>query len=348
MQQIPLVDVRTGGPIAHARARADAAATLRDACLKPVPRWSHACLAPLDRVASRWLQRSASCYLNDLESVAAILGFPGAVALNLSYLFACTTSAEAKKEGTPALRRSLDWPFRGLGKFVEVAWQAGPAGDFYNVTWPGAVGVLTAMAPGRFCAAINQAPMRRRGRGPLTLPYDFALNLRNALSRENGWPPDHLLRFAFESCANFAEAIRLLAREPVARPVLYTIAGTAPEEIALVERTEREARVFRGPVVVANDWQQPRMGWEARMGYANNQARMSVMRALPSDASRFQWVAPPVLNPTTRIAVEMSAAGAGELAARGYERTPWRSLPEQATGDFCLHESPVKNSEGPG
>ena len=33
--------------------------------------------------------------------------------------------------------------------------------------------VLTAMAPGRFCAAIHQAPMRRHG---LTLPGDWLKN----------------------------------------------------------------------------------------------------------------------------------------------------------------------------
>ncbi|PWB82884.1 MAG: hypothetical protein C3F11_09560 [Methylocystaceae bacterium] len=336
MQQIPFVDVRDGGPIAHAKARAAAAAALRDACLAPVPRWSHVCLAPIDRLASAWLRKSASHYLGDLESIAEILGFHGAVTLNMSYLFACTTSADSRGSDAPILRRSLDWPFRGLGKCVEIAWQSGPAGHFYNVTWPGAVGVLTAMAPGRFAAVINQAPMLRRGRGPLTFPYDFALNLHNALAQENGWPPDHLLRLAFETCASFEEAIALLAREPLARPVLFTLTGTAPGEIALIERTEREARVLRGPVVVANDWQEPREGWRARMGYENNEARKSVLRLTPARAPSFQWVVPPVLNHTTRLVVEMSAAGAGELVARGYECAPWRNLPEPATKDFRL------------
>lgn len=341
MRQIPLVDVREGGPIAHARARTAAATALRDACLAFVPRWSHVCLAPIDRLASAWLRKSASRYLSDLERIAEILDFHGAVTLNMSYLFACTTSAHSAESGAPTLRRSLDWPFRGLGKGVEIAWQAGPAGPFYNVTWPGAVGVLTAMAPGRFAAVINQAPMLRRGSGPMSYPYDFALNLRNALAQENGWPPDHLLRFAFETCATFEEAVALLAREPLARPVLFTVTGTAPDEIALVERTEREARVLRGPVVVANDWQEPRDGWRARMGFENNEARKNLLRETPASAPRFQWAVPPVLNHTTRLVVEMSAAGAGELVARGYECAPWRKLPEPATKDFRLADGGV-------
>ncbi len=342
MNLIPLLDVRRGGPIAHTRARIDAAASLREACLAPVPRWSrHICLSSIDRIAARWLRSSVSTYVDDLERVAEILGFPGALTLNMSYLFACTTSAANGPEGAPILRRSLDWPFAGLGRGVEVAWQAGPAGEFYNVTWPGAVGVLTAMAPGRFCAVINQAPMRRRTQSPIGLPYDAAINIGNALLREDGWPPDHLLRRAFETCASFEEAIELLSREPLARPALFTLTGAADRELALVERTEREALVLRGPVTVANDWQSPRPGWNGRMGFENNEARKASIRGFAPGWPVFRWAVPPVLNPTTRLVVEMSAAGKGELHARGYEAASWQSLPKPATADFTLREASV-------
>jgi hypothetical protein len=340
MNLIPLLDVRCGGPIAHTRARIHAAARLREACLAPVPRWSrHFCLASIDRIAAKWLRSSVSTYVEDLERISEILGFPGALTLNMSYLFACTTSAAARPDGIPVLRRSLDWPFAGLGRGVEVAWQAGSAGEFYNVTWPGAVGVLTAMAPGRFCAVINQAPMRRRIQGPLGLPYDAAVNIANALMREDGWPPDHLLRRAFETCATFEDAIELLSREPLARPALFTLTGAAPGEMAVVERTEREALVVRGPVTVANDWQSPKPGWNGRMGLENNEARKTAMNGFVPGGGAFRWAVPPVLNPTTRLVVEMSAAGAGELSARGYEAASWNSLPKPATADFTLHEA---------
>jgi hypothetical protein len=340
MNAIPLVDVREGGPIAHTRARIAAAAALREACLKPTPRWGRdLCLQSLDRIAAKWLRSSVSLYREDLERVAEILGFPGALALNMSYLFACTTSAAPRDDGAPILRRTLDWPFGGLGRGVEIAWQAGPAGEFYNVTWPGAVGVLTAMAPGRFCAVINQAPMRRRTRGLALYAVDAVINIATALAREDGWPPDHLLRYAFETCETFEAAIALLGREPLARPAIFTLTGAAPGEMAVVERTEREARVLRGPGIVANDWQERRAGWKGRMGYANNQARCSAIRAVEPGGSAFRWIAPPVLNPTTRLAVEMSAAGPGELVARGYETSCWRLLPTPATKDFYLDEA---------
>lgn len=338
MNPIPLMDIRDGGPVAHARARIGAVAALRESCLAPVPRWSHGCLRPLDRIAGNWLRRSASAYRSELEAIAALLGFPGTLTLNLSYLFACTTAADPGVGGAPVLRRALDWPFHGLGRGVEVAWQQGVAGEFYNVTWPGAVGALNAMAPGRFCAVINQAPMRRRTSGFVGLPFDAAINFGDALRRGDGWPPDHLLRLAFETCPDFEAAIELLAREPLARPALFTVTGVAPHEMAVIERTEHMARVIRGPVVVANDWQTPQAGWNARMGFENNEARKATLRTIKPGGALFDWAVAPVLNGTTRLVVEMSAAGAGELVARGYESATMRGTPHVATKDFRLHE----------
>ncbi|BDV40210.1 hypothetical protein [Methylocystis bryophila] len=340
VNHIPFVDVREGGPIAHALSRPEAAAALRDYCVAPMPSWGRGvCLTSIDRLAERWLKSSISAYRDELQLVATILGFPGTLTLNMSYLFACTTSASLSADGRPMIRRTLDWPFGGLGRCVEIAWQAGPAGEFYNATWPGAVGVLSATAPGRFCAVINQAPMRRRAPGLLALPLDASINIAQALLREDGWPPDHLLRYAFETCETFEDAIRLLSQEPLARPAIFTLAGVAPEEIAVVERTEREAHVMRGPVIVANDWQTPRRGWKGRMGPQNNEDRRRSIAATRSDAERFSWVIPPVLNPTTRLAVEMSASAGGKLVARGYETACWRNVSKPATRDFDLSDA---------
>lgn len=343
MKPLPFFDVRDLRAGEYASLRAEAAAALRDACLAYAPRWSHVCLRPIDGLVAHWLKRSASAYRAELEHVAATLAFPGALTLNMAYLFACTTSADALDAGAPILRRTLDWPFQGLGRCAEVALQTGPAGDFYNVTWPGAVGVLTAMAPGRFCAAINQAPMRRRTCGLVAKPFDIAVNLRAAFRGEGGWPPDHLLRLAFESCATFEDAVAMLAREPLARPTLFTLTGARPGEMALIERTEDEARILRGPVVVVNDWQTRAPGWAARMGLAGNMARAKAMRERPPGGVPFDWVSAPILNRTTRLAVEMSAVGEGSLAARGYEYSPRLRSSVAATQDFHLAcESPAR------
>ena len=339
MDRIPFIDVRQGGPIAHVKQRIQTAIALRDACLAPIPNWGYGLLSPIDYIASARLRRSASCYRDELECIVSYLGFPGAMTMNLSYLFACTTAAELDRYNRPRIRRSLDWPFHGLGKCVEVAWQEGPAGTYFNVTWPGSVGVLNAVAPGRFAAVINAAPMQRRIKGILGLPYDIAMNIRQALTSSDDWPPDHLLRFVFDHCDSFEDAIEVLRVEPLTRPVLFTIVGVKTHEIAVIERTERQGRVIRGPITVANDWQKPENGWKARMGHENNISRRRILETSDVNAEPFSWVKPPVLNKLTRLAVEMSANSNGELIARGYEAGSWHQLPVPATADFHLHEN---------
>jgi hypothetical protein len=75
------------------------------------------------------------------------------------------------------------------------------------------------------------------------------------------------------------------------------------------------------------------------MGTAGNVARRAAMHARPPGGPAFSWVVAPVLNGTTRLAVEMSAAGCGEMAVRGYEYAPLRGVCEPATHDFYLHAS---------
>jgi hypothetical protein len=95
--------------------------------------------------------------------------------LNGSYQWACTSLAR-EEDGVPWLARTLDWPFPGLGRHTDVVHAKGPAGEYFSITWPGYAGVLTAMAPCRFAACINQAPMWRRTRHPWLRFYDLAAN----------------------------------------------------------------------------------------------------------------------------------------------------------------------------
>ena len=158
LASIPVVDVREGGALRHAREGRDSALALRNAAISWFPKFTLPLAPVLDGVARRWLTRSQSPYVEEVRAVAAVLGFPGIWFLNGSYQWSCTALAR-DEDGTPWLARTLDWPFPGLGRFVELARMQGPAGEFINVTWPGYVGVLTALAPGRFGAAINQGPI---------------------------------------------------------------------------------------------------------------------------------------------------------------------------------------------
>jgi hypothetical protein len=342
LNSIPIVDVRDGGPVRHALERPARARALREEALGWFPRSLLPLTPALDRLAREWLTHSHAPYVADIAAIAAALGFPGIWFLNNSYQWCCTALAR-EQDAAPWLVRTLDWPCDGLGRHVEVARMAGPAGEFFNVTWPGFVGVLTAMAPGRFAAAINQAPLRRRTRHRWLRPVDLAANAVATFVRVRHMPPDHLLRLAFETCASYAEARRLLERVPVARPVIFTLAGCAEGERCLIERTE-EGYATHDDVVAANDWRHGDDAWEARVGghillsatfeqaAANSRARRDALAdwrgGFPTRG--FEWVAAPVLNPYTRVAVEMCPR-AGALRVVGYERAAPGDLPTPVT-----------------
>jgi hypothetical protein len=319
---IPLIDAR-----ADPLALADPAAVraLRDAVFGSLKMAILPALPLADRIARRWLARSASPYLAELDVMARRTGVAGIYAINISYEYGCTTLARSDAPGrAPTLRRTLDWPFLGLGRAAIVAHRAGPAGDFYDVTWPGAAGTLTAMAPGRFAAAINQAPLFRRTRANLLRPVDYVRNLSRTLRRERGMPPLHLLRHTFETARDFSQALEMLTRIELARPVLFTLVGCAADEIAVVERRERDATVHLGEGSVANDWRTTQAGWEARPCSLPDRQLDSVVRratieqAVTGFAEPFGWLVPPVRNWDTRLAVEMNPRE-GWLEALGFE-----------------------------
>jgi hypothetical protein len=339
---IPLTDIRAGGPVRHAvegRARARA---LRDDCLTWLLPPVRMLLPAMDALTRRWLKRSCSPYVAEIESVAAALGFPGVWFLNGTYEWGCTAVAR-DEDGGPWLARTLDWPYPGLGRHLEVARMRGAAGEFFNVTWPGYAGSLTASAPGRFAAVINQAPLWRRTSKPWLRPYDLAVNaLRTWHVRF--CPPDHLLRQVFEICRDFAEAKHRLEAVPIARPAIFTLIGCMPGERCVIERTEESFATRVDDTSAANDWLHGSKPWEARVAAkllltssyeeaaAHSRARREALWSWPQPFARadLAWVVPPVLNPFTRCAVEMCPAR-GTMRAAGYELEPGNDLPRRVT-----------------
>jgi hypothetical protein len=297
-----------------------------------------ALLPAMDSVTRRWLVQSHSFYADEIEAIAAELGFSGIWFLNGCYQWGCTALSR-EQDGVCWIARTLDWPFAGLGRHVEITHLQGPAGEFYNVTWPGYVGVLTASAPGRFAACINQGPMLRRTSRPWLRPYDMILNARHTWSIRY-IPPDHLLRNVFETCTTFTEAKYRLETTPIARPVIYTLAGCHPDERCVIERTLDGFSSRSDDTSAANDWLPSRPSWEARVAAealftrgsdeaAENSRRRRQQLAVWAGAfgTEFDWVTPPVLNSQTRIAVEMCPANA-VLRVMGYEQPAALELPE--------------------
>ena len=339
---ISVIDVRHGGPLRHAREKAAEARALRDACLAIFPRAVRPALPLVDRAARRWLRRSGSPYVGEIEQIAGALGFSGVWLLNASYQWACTALAR-EEGGAPWMVRTLDWPFQGLGRHAEVARMSGEAGEFFNITWPGYVGALTAMAPFRFAAAINQAPMRRWTAHRWLRLCDFARNGIATWACHGYIPPDQLLRQVFEHCGSYADARRMLETMPVARPVIFTLVGCATGERCVIERTEAGFITREDNTSAANDWVPERPAWEGRIGTRRflissfaeaagySRARRESLRDWQGllAAPGFDWVRPPVLNPYTRLAVAMCPA-AGILRVVGYDVTG-AELPEPVT-----------------
>jgi len=342
---IPVFDIRAGGPARYAIEARERSRALRDGCLTFLPPPARLLLPLLDRLTRQWLGRSRSPYVAEIETIAAELGFSGIWFLNGCYEWGCTAAAR-DEDGAPWLARTLDWPFHGLGRRLEIARMRGAAGEFLNVTWPGYVGTLTATAPGRFAAAINQAPLYRRTRRPWLRPLDIAVNAVRTWPLDFR-PPDHLLREVFESCDDFAAARRRLETTPVARPVIYTLVGCRRGERCVIERTEQDFVSRADDTTAANDWQHSAGPWEARVpsnvlwtrpwaeAAARSRARSGALAAWPQPFARgdFAWVMPPVLNHFTRLAVEMCPARA-TLRAVGYELAPGGELP-QPVAQMC-------------
>jgi hypothetical protein len=315
---------------------------LVDECLRFLPRAMAPLVPMLDEAARRWLTRSCSPFVSEIAQIAEMLGFPGVWLLNGSYQWGCTALAR-EEDGAPWLARTLDWPFAGLGRHADVVHNQRSSGDYFNVTWPGYAGVLTAMAPYRFAACINQAPMWRRTRHPWLRSYDLAANGIHTWVNIRFMPPDQLLRQVFETCDTYAVARRMLETTPVARPAIFMLVGCAPGERCVIERTESDFKTREGETGAANDWAPRRPMWEARVAAthfltsspeeaaARCRARYDALVGWDGLLSEggFDWVKLPVLNPYTRLAITMSPSRA-ILRVAGYEMLD-SDLPKQVT-----------------
>src|ERR1700760_872710 len=118
---IPIVDVREGGPVRHAQENLARARALREACISFLPSFAGGpIIAALDGISRAWLKRSPSPYVDEVAAIAKSLDGPGVWFLNSSYQWGCTTLAR-EEGGVNWLVRTLDWPFRGIGRHAEVA-----------------------------------------------------------------------------------------------------------------------------------------------------------------------------------------------------------------------------------
>ena len=114
LQPVPVIDVGEGGPLRHAELYRLRARELRDDCLRALPAVAAPLVPALDAAARRWLSRSCSPYVSEIDQIAATLGFSGIWLLNGSYQWGCTALAR-EEEGRHGSRARLIGHFRGSG-----------------------------------------------------------------------------------------------------------------------------------------------------------------------------------------------------------------------------------------
>jgi acid ceramidase len=115
------------------------------------------------------------------------------------------------------------------------------AGSFKAVSLPGMVGVLSGVAKGRFSITINSKEDRN-----------------HIVPNFGGWGATLLLRWIFESCSSYEEALRELKRAPAFVPFYATVVGPKRGQAAVVEVNKNgKNRVYKQPgfpVAVGNHY----------------------------------------------------------------------------------------------
>lgn len=336
---IPVFDARMCGPVGHAKARRSQMDALQEACLGPLTPAASGLIHLADLLARDWLSRCHSACYADLKEIAALAKRPGLYLLNSAYEWGCTTLAAPSNTGLSArLLRTLDWDFDGLGRYVELVRQEGEAGEYLNVTWPGAVGVLTAMAPGRFAASINYAPDRIIVQPSAISSVNGLLSTINTYLNVSDPPAAHVLRTVFEQARTFEEARTMLEQAAVAKPAIFTLVGLSPSETCVIERDRHQHKTRSGIASAANAWRYSSFpgNWQAVGGDADdprgdNDERCALIETFAGkEVGEFEWVQEPILNGGTRLAVEADP-GMAYIRVRGYEAGDDEDLVEPVT-----------------
>ena len=269
-------------------------------------------LSMIDQKCAKWLATSNPPYRIEIETIANKLKAPGTYAMNLFFEFGCTTAVAPDAEGGSRLLHTMDWSLTGLGRMIVAARRDSEHGSWVNITWPGYVGSLQGIAPGRFAAVINQAPT-----GTSKQPWINWVTSKLKWQNQKDMPPSFLLRRAFEECKDFDSAVALIEKTPICFPAIFTVVGIQEGEFAVIERTENDRKTQKRQMAVTNHWLNSDFSGRP-IGYKSEDRLVAVKSRLSKGVDGWDWLRPPVLNPTTRIAMDLNPKTA-RMRIIGYE-----------------------------
>jgi hypothetical protein len=206
----------------------------------PFFNFTRAALAPLQK-----LTRCYGDFREDMEVWAKALRVHVAELVFANYQyeltqgFGCTAVAFNLPGRTGVAHvRNLDWPMSRIGPSTCLIHYNGWSGGFTSVGWPGFVGVLSGIAPGRVSATLNQAPQHR--------------------TSFMGWPVSFALRKTFEHCTDMGHAVRDLCQKSLMASAFFLVAGTKAGEAKVIEHPGKDAKcrgMRNGVVAVANHYE---------------------------------------------------------------------------------------------
>ena len=158
--------------------------------------------------------------------------------------FACSAAAISAEDGTVFHARNLDWCSSGnllAEASIVLDYRRGGKTVYKVVGWPGYLGALSGMAPGKFSITLNSVHS-----GDTGTMRDTSISL--------------LIKEVLENAVDFKEAVSILKRRRLMADCLLLVTGVDPSERIVIERTPvrsmtRTTNHESLPVAVTNDYQ---------------------------------------------------------------------------------------------
>jgi hypothetical protein len=241
----PTFDFDLSRPVSELAATLPAAAVeaggrLLGAVLPSIPRRA--------RLAADWARlRTAGRFQREAAGVARLIGgsWRDVVLANVSYdlllgTMGCSTVVLPTPSG-PVVARNMDWWPEDLLAQASYLIRCSRAGTFRfaHAGFPGSIGSVTGLSARGFAVVLNAVIC---GEGRRWLGYPVLLHLRRVL----------------EDAADFDDALRMLSRQRLAAPALFTLAGTRNDQRVVIERTPSRFALRRPtgdePLLTTNDY----------------------------------------------------------------------------------------------